>query len=114
MSRALALVVLLLTLVPAGAAADRAAAGKARLQIVGGPPLLLRGTQFVAGERVKITVTGERTLSKSTVADGRGAFEVRFAVLFDRCSSSLRALARGARGSRAGAKMPQLMCPPRL
>lgn len=115
MSRVLALVAgLLLTLVPASAAADQASAGKARLQIVSGSSLVLRGTQFVPGERVKISLLGDLNRSKWAAADGRGTFVVRFRMSFDRCNSNLRIMARGDRGSRAGAKMPQLMCPPRL
>lgn len=114
MIRLLALTAVLLTLAPAGAAADQLGKGKPGLRVVGGPMLVVRGTHFVPGERVKVTVTVGERLSRETVADGRGSFAVRFRTSFDRCSSSLTALAVGSRGSRARAKMPELMCPPRL
>lgn len=114
MSRVLALAVLLLVLAPAGAAADQTARGKARLQILGGASLIVRGAQFVPGERVKVSVAGDHSMSKRTVANSRGAFAVRFSMPFDRCNSSLRVLATGDRGSRASAKRPEMMCPPRL
>ena len=116
MTRALAIAALLLTLAPAGAAADQRAAGKARLQIVQGPSLVVRGTRFVAGERIRIVVRGaHHRLSKQARADRRGAFLVRFQFSRDRCNGILIASATGSRGSAATAKTPpQPMCPPRL
>ena len=114
MTRGLALVALVLTLAPTGAAADQSATGKAKLQIVRGASLVVRGTQFVPGEHVRISVTAGRSAAKSVIASGQGAFVVRFRISFDRCSSGLNALAVGNRGSRARLRLPELMCPPRL
>ena len=110
----LVLGVLVLAIAPAGAAADQRGESRASLRLVGGASLTVRGVHFVPGERVKITVTAGQRLVKETSADGRGSFSVRFRTSFDRCSSRLRALAVGTRGSRAGAKLPELLCPPRL
>ena len=114
MTRGLALVALVLTLAPAGAAADQSGTGKAKLQIVRGATLVVRGTHFVPGERVVVSVTAQRNASKRMVADARGIFVARFRISFDRCSSGLNALAVGDRGSRARLRLPELMCPPRL
>jgi len=111
---ALALGALALALVPSGAAADQAATGRATLRVLPGSSLVLRGTSFVPGERVRISVAVGRSLSKRTIADSSGAFTVGFRASYDRCASSLTALAVGDRGSRARVKRPDLMCPPRL
>jgi hypothetical protein len=111
---ALVLSAVVLTLVPASAAADHAASGKAKLQIVQGGTLVVRGTNFVPGERVRVRVVVGRTLTKRTTADHRGTFTVRFRTSYDRCSSGLFATAAGNRGSQARVNRPELMCPPRL
>jgi hypothetical protein len=114
MTRGLALVALVLALAPAGAAAEQSATGKATLQLVRGASLVVRGMQFVPGEQVTVNVTTGRNVSKRVVADGRGAFVVRFRISFDRCSSGVIARAVGSRGSRALVKRPPHGCPPRL
>jgi hypothetical protein len=114
MRRVLVLGTLVLAIAPAGTAADQRGEARPSLRLVGGPSLTVRGARFVPGERVKITVTLGQRLVKEASADGRGSFSVRFRTSFDRCSSSLRALAVGNRGSRAAVKLPELMCPPRL
>jgi hypothetical protein len=108
------LVALFAVMVPAGDAAEQAATGKAKLQIVRGATLTLRGIQFHAGEKVKVTVSAPSRLSKRVVAGGQGTFVVRFGISFDRCNTGLQAFAVGSRGSRASVKLPDLMCPPRL
>lgn len=108
------LVALFAVMAPAGDAAQQAAAGKAKLQIARGPTLAIRGVHFVPGERVKVTVSGTKRVSKRTVASARGGFVVRFDTSFDRCSAGLHAFAVGDRGSRAAVKLPDIMCPPRL
>jgi hypothetical protein len=111
MTRGLALVALLLTLVPAGAAADQTASQRARLHIGTGAPLVIRGTHFVPGEQVTVTVSMRQKRMKRTVANGQGAFLVRFRMSLPRCSPGIIALAVGNRGSRAMAKRPPMLCP---
>jgi hypothetical protein len=111
MTRGLALVALLFTLVPAGAAADQTASQRARLYIGAGAPLAVRGTHFVPGEQVTVTVSMRQKRMKRTVANGRGTFLVRFPMSLPRCSPGLIVLAVGNRGSRAMAKRPPMLCP---
>jgi hypothetical protein len=115
MTRGLALVALLLTLVPAGAAAEQATsqatAQRARLFVGTGAQLAVRGAQFVPGERVTVTVSMRQKRMKRTVANGQGAFIVRFRMSLPRCSSGFIARAVGNRGSRAMAKRPPMLCP---
>jgi hypothetical protein len=102
--------------VPA-AAAHVEGSGKrtASLRLAAAHPPSLRGNKFLARERVTVVVhSGERTRSRTVTAGSGGAFLVRFTNLpFDRCQGFL-AVARGARGSVARFKLPELMCPPRL
>jgi hypothetical protein len=114
MTRGLALVALVLTLAPADAVADQSASTRARLQVVTGAPLVVRGAHFVPGEQVTVTVATAQKRMKRIVANGQGAFVVRFRMSFDRCSSGFIALAVGNRGSRAIVKRPPTLCPPRL
>jgi hypothetical protein len=83
---------------------------KATLKLSGGAPLTLRGANFLANERVRVTLSGERRRTKQVTATRAGVFVVRFEVAYDRCSAAI-ALAVGARGSRAGLKLPPLGCP---
>jgi hypothetical protein len=103
-----------LALAPAGAASEQREAGsKARLSLIRGTPLVLRGVNFRPGEHVRIRVTTERQLAKRVTADAAGRFTVRFATTaFDRCSGFL-AVAVGDQGSRARLKA-QPLCRPRL
>jgi hypothetical protein len=110
----LLLVGVVLALAPAGSAAEQREMGsKARLSLARGTPLVLRGTNFASAERVRVTVSAGRQLTKRVTADATGRFVVRFATSFDRCQG-LSALAVGDRGSRAGLKTAELLCPPRL
>jgi hypothetical protein len=83
---------------------------KATLKLSGGAPLTLRGAHFLANERVRVTVSGKVTRTKQVTASRTGVFVVRFQTAYDRCSTTI-ALAVGARGSRAGLKLPPLACP---
>jgi hypothetical protein len=112
--RIAALAALVLTLVPAGAAATQSANGRARLQVTQGATLVIRGANFVRGERVRLTITANSVVRKRAVANRRGMFLVQAPVFFDRCTSALRVVAVGSRGSRAMVKLPQAVCPPRL
>jgi hypothetical protein len=110
-------IALTLSLALFGAAAGGAnepSSGKATLKLQGGAPLTLHGAGFVRAERVVVSVTSDRRQSKRVTANVRGGFVVSFpAILYDRCDP-LFALAVGARGSRAGLKVPPRGCPPGL
>lgn len=114
MFRIAALAALVLSLVPAGAAASQTATGKARLQVAQGRSLVIRGANFVRGERVRLTITTSTVIRKRAVANRRGAFLTEVDVSVDRCLTPLRVVAVGSRGSRAMVKLPQAVCPPRL
>ena len=100
-------------LVPAGAAADGTATRTARLRILQTPTLSLSGSRFLPGERVRVTVVSRTKHSKRVTATRRGAFVVRFDFMPDRCLGAT-VVAVGNRGSRAQAKLPMPVCPPRL
>jgi hypothetical protein len=108
------LVALFAVLVPTGAAAEQSTTRKAKLHVVPSATLTLRGTGFVPGERVKVTVTASSRMSKRVVAGSQGGFAVQFSASFDRCSAGIQAFAVGERRSRASMKLPDVMCPPRL
>jgi hypothetical protein len=114
MTRGLALVALVLTLAPAGAAADQSTPRRATLHVGLGVPLVVRGAHFVPGEQVSVTIAAARKRTKRTVANSRGGFVVRFRASFERCRAGFIALAVGDRGSRALVKRPPMLCPPRL
>lgn len=102
-----------LLLVQAGAAADESASRTARLRVLQTPLLSLSGSRFLPGERVRVTVVSVRKHSKRVTATRRGAFVVRFDFVPDRCLGAT-IVAVGNRGSRAQAKLPMPVCPPRL
>jgi hypothetical protein len=111
---AAALVVLALALGLAGFAdgsrprSDRGA----KLAVVTIEPLTLRGTRFLAAEKVRLTVVagGDRFVRRPT-AGPAGSFTQRVpAANVDRCDRLL-AVAVGSRGSRASIKPFQLACP---
>lgn len=111
----LAAALLLLALVPAGAAVDTTASGKARLRLLDSTPVKIRGTGFAAGERVVVRVIGLAGLTrKRTIAGAKGGWTLTFPNLaYDRCGG-LIVNAVGNEGSRAGLKLPQPLCPPPL
>jgi hypothetical protein len=84
----------------------------AKLTLVTMKPLTLRGTRFLAAEKVRLTVVagGDRFVRRTT-ANSAGSFTQRFsAVMDDRCNRLL-AVAIGSRGSRAAIKPFQPACP---
>ena len=111
---AAALIVLALALGVAGLAdgsrprPDRGA----KLALVSMEPLTLRGTRFLAGEKVRLTVAaGDDRFVRRTTANSRGSFTQHFStVTADRCDRLLAA-AIGSRGSRASIKPFQPACP---
>jgi hypothetical protein len=91
--------------------------GRATLRVMALQPVKLAGSRFEPRESVRVTVTTELGSVQRTVrATTPGTFVVTFsAVNVDRCNGGLTAVARGARGSFATAKvMPLPLCPPRL
>jgi hypothetical protein len=78
-------------------------------------PVQVVGSGFAARERVSVTATlFDETARKTVRAGQRGGFSVAFdGLAADRCTPELTVRAFGARGSRASAKLPQLLCPPR-
>ncbi len=110
-----AVTVALALAVPAAAKVAAAGTRPAVLKLAAPHPVSLRGSRFLAGEQVTVTAHSQgRTRTRTVVAGDGGAFLARFANLpFDRCQG-FRAVARGARGSLARFKLPELMCAPRL
>lgn len=94
----------------ASAANGGEARKKATLKLAGGAPLTVRGADFLAGEKVRITLSGKVTRTKQVTAGAAGGFVVRFTVAFDRCTATI-VRAVGAKGSLAGLKLPPLACP---
>jgi hypothetical protein len=84
----------------------------AKLAVVTMKPLTLRGTRFLAAEKVRLTVVADgNRFVRRTTADRMGAFTQRFqAAAGDRCNR-LIAVAIGSRGSRAAIRPFQPLCP---
>jgi hypothetical protein len=101
-----------------GAAANGAPDGvtrKATLKLTRSAPLTVRGSRFVPRERVRVSVSGSREATRRVTASAAGAFVVQFATFtFDRCNAGLSVVAVGSEGSRAGLKLPEMLCPPPL
>jgi hypothetical protein len=110
-----ALTLALAVSLPAAARVEASTAKRmATLRLASAHPVALRGSRFLSGERVTVVASSQSRIRSRTVtaADG-GTFLVRFRGMpFDRCKGFL-AVARGARGSFAVYKLPELMCPPR-
>jgi hypothetical protein len=109
------LAVLVIALLVATAASG--AVPTAKVRFVSANPATVRGSGFVARERVRLTLVAPDTKRVRAVRTStRGAFTVRFGLLtgYDRCKDGLRVTAVGARGDRAAAKLPQPECPPVL
>jgi len=113
-----ALVVLTLAvglLLPSAARVDASTPERtASLRLAATHPVSLRGSRFLAGERVNVVAASQgRRGSRAVTATSGGTFTVGFGTMpFDRCQGFV-AVARGARGSFAVYKLPDLMCPPR-
>ena len=109
------LAVLVIALLVATAASG--AVPTAKVRFVSANPATVRGSGFVARERVRLTLTAPGTKRTRVVrTSARGAFTVGFGLPdgFDRCKDGLLVTAVGGRGDRAGAKLPQPECPPVL
>jgi hypothetical protein len=109
------LAAIVLMVVPAGAAAGERASGKAKLRLLSSAPLKVKGTGFASGERVVVRLRSAATVTRRRTTAGRtGAWVLGFPRLYaDRCDV-LVVSAVGNRGSRAGLKLPQPLCPPPL
>jgi hypothetical protein len=110
-----ALTLALALLLPAAARVEASTAKRtASLRLASAHPVSLRGSRFLSGERVTVVASSQgRIRTRTVTAADAGTFVVRFTRLpFDRCEGFL-AVARGARGSFAVYKLPDLMCPPR-
>jgi hypothetical protein len=81
----------------------------AQLRTLGLRPLELRGTGFVPGEAVTVTVSlARRTWTRAATADAGGELAVRFdAVHVERAAGTLDVSAVGSRGSRVGWRLNQ-------
>jgi hypothetical protein len=115
MKRFATLIVAFLVLAPAGAAAQKSAAGKAKLRVMSSAPLKVKGMGFASGERVLVRIRGKAVITrKRATASRSGVWVLSFPGLaYERCSA-LIVTAVGNRGSRAGMKLPQPLCPPPL
>jgi hypothetical protein len=84
-----------------------------RLRIVSSSPLAFRGSNFGPSESVKLTVTlGTKTQMRITRAGLLGTFLARFpGLVYDRCHGTLKVIAVGGRGYRAGFTLQPLPCP---
>jgi hypothetical protein len=112
-ARTLAAAVVLLALLPSGAAATDVGSGKASVRLARAAPVTIHGRDFAAGEQVRLTVWATREAKKTVAADGSGRFVARFrSVSFDRCHG-LTVKAVGSSGSRAIYRTPKLLCPVR-
>ena len=95
-------VVLVLMLVVLVAQPARAEAPEPSLEMLNKAPLVLQGTEFVPLERVRVAVlTSEGVFFRWTSASRLGRFVVRFKMVVGACYRTRRAVAVGARGSRA-------------
>jgi hypothetical protein len=112
MSKAVFVLALAALLVGSATAVGSAVERKAKLTVVKGKPLALRGTGFEPRESVRITLLAgiKRNVRRAT-ASPAGSFRVSIAPAADGCSL-LIAHAVGARGSRASVRFGGPPCPP--
>lgn len=81
------------------------------------PQARARGAHFAARERVTVTLrAGDAIRIRRVRAGAGGGFVVSFGALDpnDRCGTTPKVVAVGARGSRATATRPRAECPPPL
>ena len=93
--------VIALTILLAAAAAARASVVKGpHLAVTKQSPFVVHGSGFKSGERVTVLLDAGATWTRRAVANGSGAFVVRFGVDPQNCDAfSVHAV--GSRGSRA-------------
>jgi hypothetical protein len=68
-------------------------------------PLTVKGTGFVAGERVRVMVRVGATFRKTVTAGRRGRFLLVYRLATNKCTT-VRVIATGNKGSRATATVP--------
>jgi hypothetical protein len=84
--------------------------GKARIMPVGRLGMVLKGSSFVPGENVRVTISEAGPQKTRRVkADRLGAFLVRFKGGYDRCGG-MTVTAVGDRGSKTGFQLSNVMC----
>jgi hypothetical protein len=77
---------------------------------VGGLGMVLKGSSFVPGENVRVTISEAGPQKTRRVkADRLGAFLVRFKGGYDRCGG-MTVTAVGDRGSKTGFQLSNVMC----
>lgn len=103
MSAVIRIAVLALGIGAAGLPAAQAAVPRAsgpKVAVLRTSPLLVRGDHFRSGERIRLVLFAERTMSWAVVASPTGVFTSRPRISLDRCQGfSLHAF--GSKGSRA-------------
>ena len=79
-------------------------------------PLVVKGEQFRASQRVVIRVTAaSRTRVRAMRTSTSGTFVARFAaVSVDRCSGGVSVVVTAADGRVAKARRPDFLCPPAI
>ena len=111
------LLIVLLALVVAAAAIGSAlgsASKPPRLRVLDRAPLRLAGTGFTKRERIRLTVSAGAVWHRTIRASSTGRFSTAFAaVAVDRCTGVV-AIARGAAGDMASAKVMPMACAPAL
>ena len=110
MPRFAILLALLVALVPTVAFATQA---QSRIRVADRNPLVIRGSGFAPGERIRVTVSGPRRLAKTVTAARTGAFLVSWVLAAGEKEScaALAVRAVGTRGSVAAVKVPGIECP---
>ncbi len=93
-------------------APDTRAVTRPSLALLDRAPIVLRGRSFVAGERVRVTVSTTVRRTRVVYAGSRGGFIVRFTgLIVPRCGGFI-ARARGSSGDLATMKIPLPACQP--
>jgi hypothetical protein len=82
---------------------------KPTLRAEGLYPIVIRGTNFRATEKVTVTFSSGTTAKRLGRADRRGRFAVTFALRLPRCGTAL-VRATGSMGSRAQLQLPRPNC----
>jgi len=81
---------------------------RARLMPVGQAPLRVKGTGFMPGERVRLTLGGGTGLGQTVRASADGSFTAVFRNVS--ACDSVTANARGSKGSHASFNFSQIAC----